>query len=264
MQENQGLFEEFGRFGEYDHDQSKEREYAHPESTEEAVEKLQEYVNLSKSGTEVMEGETATLLKMEPIPEQMPDEYAAVGGLINLWIGKDSKLPLAIFYSGGSMGEASVTLTDLDVNSRLDDSIFTFEIPDGAEMITFADLHPQSLTLEEAADNAKFELLTPTETPEGAILVDIVEMRGAMVQRYTLPEGGSFTVAQGPVGNTPEGFGGSDAKSETVEVRGTTGQIFKSESGDKVLLTWTEGDLFFSVAGDLTADYALVIAESLE
>jgi len=131
-------------------------------------------------------------------------------------------------------------------------------------VVTFADLEPQSLTLEEAGAAAEFELLTPSETPEGATLVDIVEMHGALVQHYTLPEGGSFTVAQGSVGNTPEVFGLSDAESQTVDVRGTTGQLFESEAGDKVLLTWTEGDLFFSVAGDLSADSVLAIAESLE
>jgi hypothetical protein len=31
-----------------------------------------------------------------------------------------------------------------------------------------------------------------------------------------------------------------------------------------VLLTWTEGNLFFSVAGDLSPEDALLIAESLQ
>jgi hypothetical protein len=31
-----------------------------------------------------------------------------------------------------------------------------------------------------------------------------------------------------------------------------------------VLLIWAEGDLFYSIAGDLTTDQALTIAESLQ
>jgi hypothetical protein len=40
--------------------------------------------------------------------------------------------------------------------------------------------------------------------------------------------------------------------------------MFAAEDGNQVLLAWTEGDLFYSVAGDLTADIALMIAESLQ
>ena len=84
---------------------AKNGDYDHPESAEEAVAKLLEYFNVSKSGSETLAGETANQLKLEPIPEQMPDEYIAVGGLLNLWIGQDSNLPLAVSYTGGSMGE---------------------------------------------------------------------------------------------------------------------------------------------------------------
>jgi len=118
--------------------------------------------------------------------------------------------------------------------------------------------------LEEAGEAAQFELLTPAETPAGATLVDIVEVRGALVQRYTLPEGGSFTVAQSKAGENVDDFRPQSAESQDVDVRGTTGQLFESEAGDQVLLTWTEGDLFFSVAGNLTAEQALAIAESLQ
>ena len=47
------------------------------------------------------------------------------------------------------------------------------------------------------------------------------------------------------------------AEDQSVEVRGTTGTIRISEDGAQVLLTWTEGDLFYLVAGDLTAEDAL-------
>ncbi|MBC8505338.1 MAG: DUF4367 domain-containing protein [Anaerolineales bacterium] len=243
---------------------SKDGHHSHPESAEEVVEMLKEFVTFKKSGREKMAGENAQLIIIEPIPEQMPSEYTAVGGLINLWVGRDSKLPLGIAYTGGSLGEFNVTVLELEINAGIDDALFTFDIPADAEIVTFADLEPQSLTIEEAGTAAEFELLTPGETPEGATLVDIVEVRGALVQRYTLPEGGSFTVAQGLIGETSEGFGNSTAESQTVDVRGTTGKLFESQTGDQVLLTWTEGDLFFSVAGNLSAEDALAIAESLE
>ncbi len=241
-----------------------EGHHEHPESTQEAIEMLQEYVTIKKTGRETMAGETAQMITMEPIPEQMPSEYAAVGGVANLWIGRDSFLPLGLAYTGGSLGEFNLTVLELEVNTNLDDTLFTFEIPPDAEVITLADLEPQSLTLEEAGESAQFDLLTPVEIPAGATLVDIVEMRGALVQRYTLPEGGSFTVAQGMVGENTGDLRPESTESQEVEVRGTTGQLFESEAGDQVLLTWVEGDLFFSVAGNLTAEQALAIAVSLQ
>ncbi len=268
MAENEYMAAEFGDFHERhegeEGDHLEDGDYDHPENAEEAVAKLMEYFNVSKSGSETLAGETANQLKLEPIPDQMPDEYIAVGGLINLWVGQDSGVPLAVSYTGGSMGEFSATVLEFDLNTGLDDSLFTFEIPAGAEIVTFADLEPQSLTLDEAIASATFEFLTPAETPEGATLVDIQEVRGAIVQRYTLPEGGSFTIAQGPLSeNSDESRTPSD-ENQSVEVRGTTGSMRISEDGAQVLLTWTEGDLFYLVAGDLSAEDALNIAESLQ
>lgn len=162
------------------------------------------------------------------------------------------------------MGEFSATVLEYEVNAGVDEALFTFEIPTGAEVVTFADLEPQSLTLEEAGESTEFEFLTPAETPPGATLVDIFEVGGTIVQRYTLPEGGSFTIAQGVSGEKSDEVRTPSTEMQSVEVRGTTGQLFEAEDGGQVLLIWTEGDLFFSVAGDLLPEDALSIAESLQ
>jgi hypothetical protein len=264
MADNEFMGGEFGQFRDEHEGKPENGEHEHPETAEEAVAKLLEYFKASKSGSETIAGETASQLKLEPIPEQMPEEYLAVGGYLNLWIGQDSNLPLAVAYTGSSLGEFSATILEFEVNPGLAESLFTFEIPDGAEVVTFADLEPQSLTLEEAGASADFKFLTPAETPPGATLVDILEVRGALVQRYTLPEGGSFTVAQGVFSEDAAEARPSPVEGQSVEVRGTTGQIIESEDGSQVLLTWAEGDLFYSVAGDLTSEQALIIAESLQ
>ena len=240
-----------------DHD-----EFEHPEDANEAVERLLEYVTASISGSESVAGETAHLLELEPIPERMPSEFAAIGGSINLWIGQESSLPLAAAYTGGTMGEVSIRVQEYELIAVLADKLFQFEIPAGAEIIKFEDLEPQSLTLEEAGESAEFELLTPAETD--ATLVDIFDVRGIFVQRYTFPEGGSFTIAQGIAEDLTDEFSHPTGESQPVEVRGTTGQLMEAESGEQVLLTWTEGELFYSVAGDLSPEEALLIAESLQ
>ena len=251
-----------GKFGEMP--QHLEGEQEHPENAQEAVQQLEDYFNIGKSGTQTIAGETANQLKLEPIPDQMPGEYIAVGGFINLWIGQENNVPLAFEFTGSSIGEVSITVLEYEINSGVDNALFTFTVPESAELVTFADLEPQSLTLAEAGELAEFQFLTPGETLSGATMVDILEVRGALVQRYTLFEGGSFTIAQGVIGQDFDQSRSPSSESQPIEVRGTTGYLLEAEDGSQVLLSWTEGNLFYSIAGDLTAEQALGIAESLQ
>ena len=241
-------------------DDFEQGEYEHPENPDEAVEMLLEYFEVNLSDTELVVDTPARLLILNPIPEQMPAEYAAVGGLINLWVDENRSLPLAVEFTGSSFGKGKITVSDLQINAGIDESLFTFEPPADAEIVTLAELRPKSISLAEAAASADFELLTPSETPDGATLVDVLDVKGAIVQRYTLPDGGSFSIAQG----SSEDITKSSEDMQTVNVRGVSGSLLVSDDGSKVLLTWTDGNLYFSVAGVLTPEQALMIAESLQ
>ena len=203
-------------------------EFEHPETAEEAVDKLLEYVQADRTGTETIGNASAYLLELKPIAEQMPAEYVAIGGFVNLWIDTNRSLPLAVAYTGGSMGEVNITALELEINAGVDTSLFTFEIPAGVEVVSFADLEPQSLTLDEAAASAEFEFLTPDVDSDGATLVDVLDVQGAIVQRYTLSDGGSFSIAQGQSDEAPK----PSTEAQAVEVRGVAGSLFTSEDGN--------------------------------
>lgn len=249
MEEKQPMREEFDM-----------EEFDHPENVEEAVEKLLEYFEAQRTGSDTVANSDAYTLELKPIPEQMPAEYTAIGGLINLWIDKNRSLPLAAAYTGGSMGEVRVTALELEVNQGVNEALFSFEIPDGAKIVGFADMKPESLSLDEAAASAEFEVLTPDMVPDGATLVDVLNVKGMIVQQYTLPEGDSFSIAQGQADEAKK----PSTEEQAVEVRGVAGSLFASEENDKVLLTWSEGEVSFYVAGNLTAEQAIEIAESLK
>jgi len=235
-------------------------EFSHPENAEEVVEHLLEYFEAERAGSEKVAGVNAYLLELKPIPEQMPAEYTAVGGLINLWIDKNRSVPLAVAYTGGSMGEISLTAIVLEINAGVDEAFFSFEIPEGVKVVGFADMKPRSITLDEAAASAEFEILIPDAVPDGATLIEVFDLKGMIVQQYTLPEGGSFSISQGQTDKVKK----PSTKAEEVEVRGGTGSLFVSEEKNMVLLTWSEGELSFYVAGDITPEQALEIAESLK
>lgn len=249
MEEKQPMGEEFDK-----------EEFEHPENAEEAVEKLLEYFEAQRTGTETIADANAYQLELKPIPEQMPAEYTAVGGLLNLWIDQSRSVPLAVAYTGGSMGEIRITALELEINQGVDGALFFFEIPDGVEVVGFADMKPESLSLDEAAASAEFDFLTPDTVPGGATLIEVFNVKGMIVQQYTLPEGGSFTVAQGQTDEAEK----PSTEEQVVEVRGVAGSLFVSEENDKVLLSWTEGEVSFYVGGNLTAEQALEIAESLK
>lgn len=232
-----------------------------PETPQEAVAQLLEYFTADRAGTEELTAGSAYILDMLPIPEQMPEGFAAAGGKVSLWIDRDRWIPLAAEYVGGSMGEGRVVATLVELDIGLSDDLFTFQIPDGAETVALADLKPKTLTLEEAQASAGADLLLPADLPQGAALVDVIEVRGLIAQRYSLPGGGSFTIAQGAGGEaeypTPSDEG------RQVIVRGVSGTSYTDESGGRALLAWTEGGVSFWVGGDLTAEQALAVAESL-
>jgi outer membrane lipoprotein-sorting protein len=237
-------------------------EMDHPETPEEAVDKLLEYFTAERAGSERVGDANADKLRLIPIPEQMPDEVRAAGGLLHVWLRAADDLPLGVEYTGGALGEGIAQATLLELNVELDEALFTFETPAGAEVMTVADLEQahESLSMEDAEAAADFDVLEPAELPAGATLLEVVEVRGAIVQRYNLADGGSFTVAQGMA----EAAAPPEIDGAEVEVRGVSGTLFSDEDGSRTLLTWQEDGLTFWVAGNLTAEQAVALAESLQ
>ncbi|MFL7837829.1 MAG: hypothetical protein ACK2T4_05215 [Candidatus Promineifilaceae bacterium] len=231
-----------------------------PQTAEEAVDKLLEYFTAERNGSEDVAGTAAEKLRLVPIPEQMPEEFRANGGLLYIWLRTSDYAPIAAEYTGGAVGSAKVTVNSLELDETLPEVIFTFEIPEGAEVVRLVDIEPpEPLTTEEVAGMVDFAVLSPAELPAEARLAGTNEVRGAVVQRYRLADGASFTIAQGAAGaaETPAVDG------ELVAVRGAEGTLFSNEDGRRTLLTWSEGDVTFWIGGDLTPDEALAIAESL-
>jgi len=246
---------------EYDFDHEGQAADAdHPETAEEAVAKLTEYFTVEKVGTEDVAGTPANKLRLIPIAEQMPEQIRAAGGLFYAWFRASDNAPLALEYTGSALGGGQATAVQLDLNQGVDDGQFSFIIPAGAEVINIADLEPpQAETLGEA-EAAALGLLVPASLPEGASLLETVDMMGTAVQRYSLPDGQSFTIAQG----APNERFAPDGDSQTMTVRGVSATLYSDEANARTLLTWTEGETQFWIGGDLTPDEALALAESLE
>jgi len=249
-------FEDF-EHEEFDHEEFNPEEMDHPETPEEAVDKLLEYFTAERIADQQIGDTNAHGLRLIPIPEQMPDEVRAAGGFIRAYVRPEDGAPLSVEYAEGMIGSGSATATVLEINQGIEDSVFTFDIPAGVEVLTLEDIKPEELTAEQAAE---LDILAPANLPEDTSYVGTTNMRGAIVQRFNRADGSSFTVSQGPANAVSE-------RGDTgvpVTVSGIEGTLFTSDEGDQALLTWSDGDTTFWVGGNVTGDEALAIAESLQ
>jgi hypothetical protein len=227
------------------------------------VAKALEYFTAERNGGDSIAGGEAYRLRLIPIPEQMPEELRLAGGFVNVWLRSSDQLPLGVEYAEGSAGYGKIVATTAEINSGLDNGIFTFIIPEGAEVVQATDLIAalEAMQAEAGETAVDFEPLYPADLPEGAVADERQEFGGAVVLRYNTEEG-TFFIAQGqgfPV-EAPE-----DATStESIEVRGVRGTQFSNDEGTRSLLTWQEGEMTFLIGGDLSPEQALAIAESLQ
>jgi len=249
--------------GEWDHggEYSLENmeEHANPAD---AVAKLLEYFTAERDGQEAIGSNEAYRLRLVPIAEKMPDEFRAVGGFINLWVRTMDQLPLAVEYAESAFGYARVQATSVEINSDLDDALFTFVIPEGTEVVQAGDLLREFDKTGLSVAPGDLEFLTPGELPQEAVAAEPQQIAGAVVQRFNMPDDQSFVIAQGtamPL-DPPEGA----SAPEDVTVRGVEGTLFTNSEATRTLLAWSEGDIFFLIGGDLSPEQALAIAESLQ
>ena len=252
--------QEFDHEGDFDHEDFNEEDI--PQTPEEAVAKVLEYFTAERAGSDVIGDTNVNTIRLIPIPEQMPEEVRAAGGLLNVWLRDGDSAPVGIEYVGSALGSGVARATFLEINQGVDDAVFTFTIPEGATVIDAADLElPNKDALEDAAAiEPDFALLSPTSLPDEATLRETTNVRGAIVERYGLPNGRSFTIAQSrtDVNLTPAEGG------ESVTVRGVAGMMYTDPEDGRTLLNWSEGDIQYWIGGDLTGEEALTIAESLQ
>ena len=249
--------------GQWNHEGDFDPEQADkPQTPAEAVAKLLEYFTAERNGQEPVAGSEAYRLRLVPIPEKMPDEFRAAGGFLNLWLRTSDQLPLAAEYAESALGYAKFEATLAEINTGLDDSLFTFTIPEGVEVIQAADRLAEMEKLERPLAAADFEVLEAGELPDGAVAAEQQQIGGAVVQRYDLPDGLSFVIAQGPA--MPLDPPAEATSSESVTVRGVEGTLFTNDDASRSLLVWSEGDIFYLVGGDLGPEQVATIAESLQ
>jgi outer membrane lipoprotein-sorting protein len=204
--------------------------------------------------------------KLEFTPKEDSDETVLpMGSKATLWVDQERWIVLQAHFVGDMVGEGWMRVRSFDLNAGIADERFHFEIPEDAEVIEFEDMEPVPITLDEALEQAGFPLRVPTYVPEPATLIDVLAMEGGIVLRYDHATV-SFTIVQRLAAEEDrERVLGLEAlPQESLTVRGQAATLFADEGAGKSLLTWAEDGVDITIAGDISRDEILKVAESLQ
>jgi outer membrane lipoprotein-sorting protein len=228
----------------------------------EMMEKVIQYVVDTSDVKLVGEEDVAGVLtyKLEFTPKEGDEAFLPEGSTATLWVDQERWVVLQAHLIGDVVGEGWMRVRSFEVNTGLDDALFVFEVPEGAEVELAESTEPVPLTLDEARSEAPF-LLVPDYVPEGAILVRVFKVGEAYVLHYDDRLETTFTIVQGPA-LSPEDV--PLGKTSQVTVRGRGATLITNEVSGNCFLTWEEGETTITVAGQIAADEAVAVAESLQ
>lgn len=211
------------------------------------------------AGEETVLDHKAYKLTLSP-KEDAEQSFLPGDGTATLWVDQEQWIILKAEYEGGTFGQGSMEVQSFELNPGLSDDLFTFTVPEGATVLDVEAQKPVPLTLDEAREQAGFSLLVPEYVPAGATLIEVFRVEDSFVLRYDHSPEVSFTVIQGPELASPPPLG----QAQNVSVQGQSGTAITDEAGGTTFLYWTDGDVTVTVAGRISLDEALQVADSLK
>jgi outer membrane lipoprotein-sorting protein len=181
------------------------------------------------------------------------------GGQALLWISSEYWVPLKVEYTNQTLGKGTLTARNLELNTDLSDSFFLFDVPADTKVTQAAGAKSQALTLDEAKARAGFPLLMPAYLPAGVTLTSVFQLGEAIALYYngfipfSIVQSRSEAIAQVPQTGTER----------KIALRGTEATLIAEEAQGGILLTWSENGVSVSIAGTISVEEALKVAESL-
>lgn len=225
-------------------------------------------VVLEVQGEEQVAGKNTWKVGVTPKPETAANLQLA--GVVEgtMWIDEELALPLKLTVDASDFGSGSVAVQSIAVNAGVDPGLFSYTPPAGATVVQAADLvaemAPKAASLDEARSSVSFTLREPAYLPAGLALVEVrVVGTDTVIMSYN-GESANMSLVQsnGDVGDDREPP--ADSNIQAVTVRGQQGTLITGADGQGTLLAWEEGGIKTMIAGTLSADEALKVAEGLK
>jgi hypothetical protein len=169
-------------------------------------------------------------------------------------------LPVQEQLAVQGFGKVTVNLPTFVLDQPVDSSLFTFVPPAGVQVLPFPKTTTEtgSLSLEQGQLQAGYHLLSIPTSQHAYQLQGIDALGAPGNQIFTLNYvmgSGTFAISEGKsLANLP-------ISGQTVNIRGTTATL--ATSGNSTTLTWTEKGVGIQIAGNMSKDELLTIANLL-
>ncbi len=245
-----------------------------PASPVGATEMLQDMIaegldalELEVEGVEQVAGKDAWKVNLTPKAET--SARLRLDGVIKgtMWVDEELALPLKLSIDASDFGQGTVEVQSIETNTGLSADRFSFTPPEGATIVQAEELmdqmRPKAVTLEEARTAVSFPLREPGYLPAGMALVEVRVIGTSTVILNYAGEGASVSVVQSneEVGQDREPPAGSEV--QEVTVGDATGTLITGPNGEGALLRWEQAGVRYVVAGTLSAEETLKVAEGL-
>ncbi|NTV65214.1 MAG: DUF4367 domain-containing protein [Oscillochloris sp.] len=234
---------------------------------QEVVQQGLDAVNLEVLGEEQVAGKNTWKIKVSPKPETTAN--LKLDGVIEgtMWVDEALAIPLKLSIDASDLGSGSVEVREIAVNSGVSADLFTYTPPADATIVQATDLAeqmaPKAATLAEARSSVSFTLREPSYLPVGLALVEVrVAGTDTVIINYG-GQGASLSLVQtnGSLNDDRQPPTGSAVKQITV--RGQSATLITAD-GQGSFLTWEEGGIKTVIAGTISGDEAVKVAEGLK
>jgi outer membrane lipoprotein-sorting protein len=234
---------------------------------QDVVQKGLDAVDLKVLGEEQVAGKNTWKVSVTPKPDTAAKLNLAGVIEATMWVDEALAMPLKLSVDASDFGSGTVEVRTIELNTGLSADLFSYTPPAGAKIVQAADLAaqmaPKAATLDEARSSVSFTLREPGYLPEGLALVE-VRVVGTDTVIINYNGGGtsmSLVQSNGDVGNDREPPAGSNV--QQITVRGQPATLITGD-GQGSLLRWEEGGIKTVIAGTLTGDEAVKVAEGLK
>jgi len=219
--------------------------------------------DFSLEGIEKVDGRTTYVIDISPKDDS---EDFGMFGAMKVWVDKETWMPLKMDMKdtdGNPM--YSVEYRNFQTNTGISDDEFQFEIPEGAEVKTMDEIMlPQGMTLEEAREEATFDILAPSYLPDGYEFDNAMLIQGFVESVSLTYRNGDerLGISETVFEDKPHTSQIMDS-AEVVSINDVEGKLVTIYD-DYKMLQWEIGNVQLTITGTLDKEEMIQIAESMQ
>ena len=221
--------------------------------------------DFSLEGIEKVDGRTTYVIDMSPKDES--DDFGMLGDM-KVWVDKETWMPLKMDMKDADGNPMiSVEYRNFQTNTGISDDEFQFEVPEGAKVHTLnmdEVLMPQAMTLEEAGEEATFDILVPSYLPDGYEFDNAMVIQGFVETVSLTYKNGDERLGMSEIvfEDEPQTSQIMDS-AEVVSINDVEGKLVTIYD-DYKMLQWEIGNIQLTLSGSLDKEELIQIAESMQ